>query len=119
MYIGTNEGLYAYDYINNQCDLCSPLLKSKNIIAYQCNSDYQIVATDREVFLFDYNWNFIHKITIYKESLNNHITSMAIYGNQEVLLGTESGLVIIHIGNDDKTKINTLYSGDKNCSIIY
>ena len=32
---------------------------------------------------------------------------MAIYGNQEVLLGTESGLVIIHIGNDDKTKINT------------
>lgn len=113
LYIGTNEGLYAYDYINNQCDLCSPLLKSKNIIAYQCNSDYQIVATDREVFLFDYNWNFIHKITIYKESLNNHITSMAIYGNQEVLLGTESGLVIIHIGNDDKTKINTLYSGDK------
>ena len=113
LYIGTNEGLYAYNYINNQCDLCSPLLKSKNIIAYQCNSDYQVVATDREVFLFDYNWNFIHKITIYKESLNNHITSMVIYGNQEALLGTESGLVIIHIENDGKTKSNTLYSGDK------
>ena len=88
-------------------------MKSKNIIAYQCNSDYQVVATDREVFLFDYNWNFIHKITIYKESLNNHITSMVIYGNQKALLGTESGLVIIHIENDGKTKSNTLYSGDK------
>ena len=38
---------------------------------------------------------------------------MVIYGNQEALLGTESGLVIIHIENDGKTKSNTLYSGDK------
>ncbi len=113
LYIGTNEGLYAYDYINNQCELCSPLLESQNIIAYQYNGDYQIVATDREIFLFNYNWKFIRKITIYKESLNNHITSMVIYGNQKILLGTESGLVIIHIGNDGKTKIDTLYSGDK------
>ena len=113
LYVGTNEGLYAYDYKNDRCNLCSPLLKSLNIIAYQYNRNYQVIATDREIFLFDYNWKFIHKITIYKEALNNHITSMVIYGNQEVLLGTESGLVIIHIENDGKMSPYTLYSGDK------
>lgn len=113
LYIGTNEGLYVRSNSKGDCLLCSPILKSRNIIAYSQVSDLCVVATDRDVFLFDRQWSLVQKIPIYSENLSNHVTCLEVFNDRDLLLGTEAGLVWIRIENRSVGEKKTYYSGHK------
>lgn len=119
LYIGSNNGLFNYDYIYNKCQICTEFLADKDIISYCSNENYEIVATSKDVFLFDHSWKFINRSVIHQGILDNHIICMVIDANQKIWIGTESGLSTISIGLNGKMKVEELYSGKRIAKIFF
>ncbi|ADY53943.1 two component transcriptional regulator, AraC family [Pseudopedobacter saltans DSM 12145] len=119
LYIGSNNGLFSYDYIQNKSKICSEFLAGKNIVSYCSNDKYRIVATNNDIFLFDHSWKFINRLLMHKNILDNHIICMVTDKNKKIWVGTESGLSTISIEANGKMNIENLYRGNRIAKIFF
>ena len=93
-------------------------MKDVDVFSYRKISDtyFALGTIEKGVFIFDFNWNLIHKINKSKGLQNNTVLSMCYSSYGKLWLGLDFGIDVLHFNTpysyfvDYEGKIGTTYA---------